>query len=132
MNQNDSAFVHFGILPSVCIHSVDEDQYSKMYIPNESCYECGGSEWIDGICFIGKNDELFGFPPKNVHRCKSCDGIRLATHIGAKGEIIQMIVPPEPDTIIKWRLEQDLKLISELSGISSDLLGEYNEPTSNT
>lgn len=30
---NNSAFYHFGIIPSICIHSLDEDEYSKMYIP---------------------------------------------------------------------------------------------------
>lgn len=80
MNTNNSEFYHFGIIPEVCIHSLDEDQYSKMYIPEETCL-CGGTEWIESTMKIVQNDF---YPKKRIHRCKSCDGIRMAKHIGIK------------------------------------------------
>lgn len=38
-------------------------------------------------------------------------------------DLIEMIVPPQPDSITKMRLEQDLKFIKSVGGINSDLLG---------
>lgn len=78
MDTSKSEFFHFGILPRVCIHSPIEDQYSKMYLPREKC-ECGSSQWIDGEINITNGLE---FPRKQVHRCKECDEVRMADHIG--------------------------------------------------
>lgn len=79
-----SEFYHFGLLPQVCIHSPIEDQYSKMYTPRQAC-DCGCAEWIDGkmdiIVPVG-----FKFPQKDVHRCKQCNEVRMADHIGVENE----------------------------------------------
>lgn len=75
---NKSEFFHFGILPQICIHSVIEDEYSKMYIPQMVC-NCGCVEWIDG-----KMQMFEGFPEKDVHRCKKCNEVRIAHHIGIR------------------------------------------------
>lgn len=65
----------FGLLPEVCIYSLVEDQYSKMYIPRKKC-DCGGKEWEASTM------EMFvGFEPKAVHRCIACKGVRLADRI---------------------------------------------------
>lgn len=82
---NESAFYHFGILPSVCIHSPIEDQYSSMYIPREKC-KCGCSEWVEGEMKIVEDSMGYEFPKKNVHRCKDCNDVRMADHIGVKDE----------------------------------------------
>ena len=78
---NKSEFYHFGILPQVSIHSIIEDQYSKMYIPREKC-DCGHNEWIEGEMDIIKPSFGFEFPKKPVHRCKKCKEVRMADHIG--------------------------------------------------
>lgn len=79
MNTDKSEFFHFGILPQVCIHSLDEDDYSKMYIPQEKC-DCGCPDWIESIMKMFKNFDS----PKRVHRCKKCNEVRIAHHIGIK------------------------------------------------
>ncbi len=73
-----SAFFNFGIVPQVCIHSPVQDEYSHMYIPNEIC-DCGCSEWTESTMEMFK-----GFPVKEVHRCKECNEVRMATHKGVK------------------------------------------------
>ena len=75
-----SEFYHFGILPQVCIHSIVEDEYSAMYIPQDKC-DCGCNEWIDSTMFLAK---ISGIPclEKEVHRCKDCNKVRIATHKG--------------------------------------------------
>lgn len=82
MNPGNSEFYHFGILPSVCIHSIIEDEYSKMYIPREKC-ACGGDEWIAGKMNIIKPIVGLNYPKKDIHRCKQCNEVRLADHIGS-------------------------------------------------
>ena len=86
MDTGNSAFFHFGILPSISIHSPIEDQYSKMYIPREKC-DCGCSEWIEGKMDIIKPSMGLSWPKKNVHRCKDCNEVRMADHIVIKDEI---------------------------------------------
>jgi hypothetical protein len=76
MDTSKSDFFHFGTLPQVCIHSLFEDEYSKMYIPQEVC-DCGCKDWIDSTMI-----KFVGFPPSDVHRCKECNAIRIANHIG--------------------------------------------------
>jgi len=78
-----SDFFHFGTLPQVSIHSIIEDQYSKMYIPREKC-DCGCSEWIDGKMKIVEDCFGYEFPKKDVHRCKDCNEVRMADHVAAK------------------------------------------------
>lgn len=78
MDTSKSEFFHFGILPQVSIHSPIIDYYSKMYIPRETC-ECGSKEWIDSTMIMFE-----GYAPKDIHRCKKCNEIRVADHIGAK------------------------------------------------
>ena len=85
MNINDSEFFHFGILPQICIHSLDEDEYSPMYKPNEIC-ECGNSEWIESEMKIIEDLEGYEFPKKRVHRCKQCNEVRMAKHIGIRDD----------------------------------------------
>lgn len=75
---NKSEFYHFEILPKVCIHSIQEDKYSKMYKPRDKC-ECGCSEWIISTMIVNVY-----LPEKDVYRCKSCNEIRLSDHIGLK------------------------------------------------
>ena len=82
-SQDKSEFYHFGLLPSVCIHSLVEDEYSKMYVPRKEC-ECGSFEWIEGEMDIIKPVPGFNYPKKNVHRCKVCNEVRMADHIGSK------------------------------------------------
>lgn len=76
-----SEFHHFGILPAICIHSLAQDQYSKMYKPRLLC-ECGSDEWIEGKMDVIKPVNGYKFPQKDVHRCKSCNEVRVADHIG--------------------------------------------------
>lgn len=76
-----SEFYHFGILPGVCIHSLIEDQYSKMYIPRKKC-DCGCLEWIEGEMDVMKPIPGFYSPKRHVHRCKNCKEVRLSDHIG--------------------------------------------------
>lgn len=38
-------------------------------------------------------------------------------------DLIEMIVPPEPDEITKIRLEQDIEFVKSRCGINTDLLG---------
>ena len=86
MKTDESEFYHFGILPGVCIHSLIEDQYSKMYVPRDIC-ECGCNEWIESTMDIVKPlFDHFHFPKKDVHRCKKCNEVRLSDHIGVKDE----------------------------------------------
>lgn len=80
MKTSNSEFFHFGILPQVCIHSLIEDEYSKMYVPQEVC-KCGCKEWIDSTMLM-----FIGLPEKEVHRCKDCNEVRIAKHIGIKDE----------------------------------------------
>ena len=87
MDTSKSEFYHFGLLPQVCIHSLVEDEYSKMYKPQEIC-ECGHSEWVESTMDIIKPIEGFSFPKKNVHRCKKCNKVRISHHIGIKEEQI--------------------------------------------
>ncbi len=83
---NKSEFYHFGILPQICIHSPLEDEYSYMYIPRDKC-ECGSTEWIEQGCTMllghyGDGTPIF----KDVHRCKKCNEVRMADHIGIINE----------------------------------------------
>jgi hypothetical protein len=82
MKTDKSEFFHFGILPQVCIHSLDEDEYSKMYIPQEKC-DCGCSDWIESTMKIIEDRIGYNFH-KRVHRCKECNEVRIANHIGYK------------------------------------------------
>jgi hypothetical protein len=82
MDTSKSEFYHFGLLPQVCIHSLIEDEYSKMYKPQETC-DCGHSEWVESTMIM-----IEGYPPKQVHRCKKCNEVRIAHHIGIKEEHI--------------------------------------------
>ena len=80
--QDKSEFYHFGILPQVCIHSVEEDQYSKMYKAREKC-DCGSSDWLEEGCTMIICYYFDGTPVyKDVHRCKKCNNVRMADHIG--------------------------------------------------
>lgn len=79
MDTSKSEFYHFGILPQVCIHSLDEDEYSKMYIPKEKC-DCGCADWIESTMQMFTGCDW----PKPVHRCKKCNQVRTANHIGYK------------------------------------------------
>lgn len=76
--RNKSEFYHFDVIPQVCIHSLVEDEYSKMYVPREVC-ECGCTEWVEGTMQM-----FIGLPLKDVHRCKACNEVRMADHIGAR------------------------------------------------
>lgn len=78
--KNKSEFYHFGVLPRMCIHSPIEDEYSHMYVPQEKC-DCGCSKWVDGKMPLV---EMMGVPCmfKDVHRCKDCNEVRVANHIG--------------------------------------------------
>ena len=80
MSEN-SEFYNFGILPQICIHSLIEDEYSKMYIPRKQC-DCGCAEWIEGKMDIIKPMNGYEFPKKDVHRCKECNEVRISDHIG--------------------------------------------------
>jgi len=79
---NKSEFFHFGTLPQVSIHSTIEDGYSKMYVPREKC-DCGCNEWIDGKMKIVEDSFGYEFPKKDVHRCKECNEVRMADHVGS-------------------------------------------------
>jgi hypothetical protein len=77
---NNSAFAHFGLLPRVCIHQPEKDEYSHMYKAREVC-DCGCNKWIDGKMALAQiMDVQCMF--KNVHRCKKCNEVRVADHIG--------------------------------------------------
>lgn len=76
----NSEFYHFDILPQICIHSLMEDEYSKMYTPREKC-SCGCAEWLEGKMDIIKPVNGYKFPQKDVHRCKNCSEVRMADHI---------------------------------------------------
>lgn len=78
IDTSKSDFFHFGTLPQVCIHSLMEDEYSKMYIPREKC-DCGNASWVEGEMNLAKNITMI----KKVHRCSKCNGIRMADHIGS-------------------------------------------------
>jgi len=86
MDTSKSAFVHFGILPSVSIYSPIEDEYSKMYTPREKC-DCGNNQWIDSTMKIIQDSLGYEFPKKRVHRCSKCNKVRTADHIGIKDDI---------------------------------------------
>lgn len=79
MDTNKSEFYHLGIIPKVCIHLLDEDEFSKMYIPQVKC-DCGCSEWIKSTMHLFMNENWI----KRVHRCNSCNQVRIAHHIGYK------------------------------------------------
>ncbi len=83
MDISNSEFYHFGILPQICIHSIIEDEYSKMYIAREIC-DCGCKEWIEGTMKILEDSFGYEFPKKEVHRCKECNEVRMSDHIGYK------------------------------------------------
>ena len=82
---NKSEFYHFGILPRICIHSLIEDEYSKMYVPRQKC-ECGCCQWVAGKMDIIKESNGHLYPKKDVHRCKECNEVRLSDHIGVVNE----------------------------------------------
>lgn len=89
MKPSESAFLEFGLLPEVSIHSIVEDQYSKLYVPRAMC-ECGCSEWVDSTMKIVKDLMGYEFPKKQVHRCKQCNEVRMSDHISIsqdKGKI---------------------------------------------
>lgn len=86
MDTSKSEFYHFGILPSVCIHSPHEDQYSKMFIPREKC-DCGHDKWMEegSTMILGHYPD--GTPIyKDVHRCEKCNQVRMSDHIGNLGK----------------------------------------------
>lgn len=76
-----SEFFNFGLLPSVCIHSLVEDQYSALYIAREKC-DCGCCEWVEGEMEMFKSlvSPEHKFPKKKVHRCSNCNEVRLADY----------------------------------------------------
>lgn len=78
--KNKSEFYHFGLLPRVCIHTLDIDEYSHMYIPQEVC-SCGSKDWIDSKMALSQMNGI-PFMFKDVHRCKKCNEVRMANHIG--------------------------------------------------
>ena len=81
MDTSKSAFYHFGLLPQICIHSIIEDQYSEMYVAETIC-KCGCSDWIESTmkAFIIDGITI----SKDVHRCKKCNSVRTASHIGSE------------------------------------------------
>lgn len=83
MNKENSAFFQFGLLPEVSIHSLEKDQYSKSYIPRQVC-DCGCKEWIESTMKIVEDSMGYEFPKKAVHRCKQCNEVRMADHVGAE------------------------------------------------
>ena len=78
----NSAFYQFGLLPEICIHSLDEDQYSPMYIPREKC-DNGHSDWIESTIQMFSNFDS----PKRVHRCKICNDVRMSDHISIENDV---------------------------------------------
>lgn len=85
---NKSEFYHFGILPQKCIHSPIRDQYSDSYNPDVTC-KCGSSDWMQEGCTMILGHYLDGTPMyKDVHRCKSCFEVRMATHKGIKNDLV--------------------------------------------
>gem|GEM_PF-3100473 len=89
MDTKNSEFFHFGVLPQVCIHSPIHDQYSDSYIPEKSC-KCGSEEWLEEGCTMILFHYADGTPAyKDVHRCKKCYEVRMATHKGIKKEECQ-------------------------------------------
>lgn len=86
MDTSKSEFFHFGLLPEVTIYSPIEDQYSKMYVPRHKC-DCGSSKWINGKMDILNLSMGRIFPQKDVHRCKNCNEVRMADHLGVKDEV---------------------------------------------
>ena len=85
MDTSNSEFYHFGILPKICIHSLDEDSYSKMYKPKKQC-DCGCDQWIESTMKIIQSSGGLHYPEKRVHRCKNCNDIRTSIHIGVENE----------------------------------------------
>ncbi len=85
MNKENSAFFQFGLLPEICIHSLEEDQYSKSYVPRNIC-KCGASLWKESTMKIIEDSMGYEFPKKAVHRCIQCNEVRMADHIGIKDE----------------------------------------------
>lgn len=83
MDVSKSEFFHFGILPSVCIHSPIKDEYSNNYIPREKC-DCGCTEWVESTMKLVGDSFGYEFPTKDVHRCKQCNQVRMADHKGYK------------------------------------------------
>jgi hypothetical protein len=75
-----SDFFDFGIIPKVCIHSLQEDEYSKFYIPIDKC-NCGCNKWVESEMNILKSKYGYSFPKKKVHRCAKCNEVRLANKI---------------------------------------------------
>lgn len=88
MDLSKSEFYHFGIFPQICIHSLDEDEYSQMYTPQETC-DCGCKEWIESTMKIVEDYMGYEFPLKRVHRCKYCNKVRISNHIGIKEQELQ-------------------------------------------
>ena len=80
MKPSESAFLEFGLLPGVCIHSIIEDRYSKMYVARTIC-QCGCSEWVDSSIEIIRDLMGYEYPKKQMHRCKQCNQVRMADHI---------------------------------------------------
>jgi len=72
-----SNFLSTGKLPDVCIHTPIEDAYSEYFLPRITC-DCGSVDWMDGELKVIKDSFGYEFPKKPVHRCKSCNEIRLA------------------------------------------------------
>ena len=84
MDTSNSEFFHFGILPRECVHTPEEDDYSKMYKPQEIC-ECGCKDWIERGCTMILAHYIDGTPIyKDVHRCSNCFTVRMSRHIGKK------------------------------------------------
>lgn len=79
MNPDDIAFLQFGLLPEVSIHTLFKDEWSDLYIPREKC-ECGCKEWIESTMKM-----FAGYYAVPVHRCKMCNKVRVADHI-SKGK----------------------------------------------
>lgn len=61
-------------LPKVTIHSLIQDDQSKFYQAQLIC-KCGNDKWIDSTLKMCSNPTI---PFKKVHRCESCNEVRIS------------------------------------------------------
>lgn len=69
------------------------------------------------------SQEEFEERNKDKIKCVPYEFNRIHPKQSEQGDLIKMIVPPEPDEMTKMRLEQDVEFVKSCCGVNEDLLG---------
>lgn len=110
-------------LPKVSVYCLDNNYFMQFYEMNEICL-CGSQEWIMSFLKISTTENDLQFLPKRIHRCKSCNQIRLSK---LKNEVLVLIdKSKEMEDLMKEFKSKDL-YIEVISNILEKLMKRRNE-----